>query len=132
MSQPATPPDAFWETIPRRLLRWQKSDSGLCVLLRPKLGKSRVGRWVASRFGDPHYRIKLDEFGTFVWNACDGETSLGTIAARLRDQFGRDIEPAEERLALFVRRMLRSRILELTVPPAVLHPIATSGRDRRL
>jgi hypothetical protein len=107
----------YWNAVPRRLLEWREADDGRCVLLRPKFGRNRLGCWLANRVGDPHYRIRLDELGTFVWKACDGETSLETIAARLRHQFGPTVEPAEQRLGLFVRKMLKSKVLALTQPP---------------
>ena len=35
-----------FEVRPRRLLDWREQD-GRCVLLRPRLGPSRAGRWLA-------------------------------------------------------------------------------------
>ena len=102
---------AFWNACPRRRLDWREADDGRCVVLRPQLGEGRIGRWLASRLGDPCYRIRLDEVGSFIWRACDGETPLTKIAGRLRAEFGDRVEPAEERLARFVQSMLRSRMI---------------------
>jgi hypothetical protein len=102
---------AFWNACPRRLLDWHDSGDGRCVVLRPKFGDSRVGRWFASKLGDPCYRIRLDDVGTFIWKACDGQTSLTQMAGRLRGEFGERVEPAEERLARFVQSMRRSRMI---------------------
>ena len=95
---------------PRRLLEWREED-GRCVLLRPRLGSSRLARWVAGLGGDPYYRIRLDEVGTLVWKACDGRTPLADIVRRMRERFGDQVEPADQRLARFVRRMLRGRMI---------------------
>ena len=122
MSLKSMTPERFWEARPRRALEWHDVAGGQCVLLRPKFGHSRVGRWLASRLADPHYRIRLDEVGTFVWKACDGDTPLLAIADRMRARFGSGIEPAEPRLAQFVRKMLRSRIIELEDPTDVTQP----------
>ena len=102
---------AFWNACPRRRLDWRDPGDGRAVVLRPKFGESRAGRWLAARLGDPCYRIRLDEVGAFIWRACDGETPLMEIAARLRAEFGERVEPAEERLARFVQTMLRSRMV---------------------
>ena len=111
----AAPADAaaFWNARPRRRLDWSDLDDGRCIVLRPKLGEGRIGRWLAVRLGDPCYRIRLDDVGTFIWKACDGETSLTVIAGRLRDEFGDRVEPADERLARFVQSMRRSRMIEV-------------------
>jgi len=102
---------AFWNACPRRLLDWRGLDDGRCVVLRPQLGTGRIGRWLASKLGDPCYRIRLDDVGSFIWKACDGETRLTEMADRLRVRFGERVEPAEERLARFVQSMLRSRMI---------------------
>ena len=102
---------AFWSARPRRLLDWRELDDGRCVVLRPQFGEGRIGRWLASKLGDSFYRIRLDDVGTFIWKACDGETPLTEIAGRLRAEFGARVEPAEERLARFVHSMLRSRMI---------------------
>ncbi len=104
---------AFWNACPRRRLEWLVADDGRCVVLRPRLGESRIGRWLASKVGDPCYRIRLDDVGTFIWRACDGETPLIGVAGRLRTEFGERIEPVEERLARFVDAMRRSRMIDM-------------------
>ena len=105
--------EAFWNARPRRLLDWRDIGEGRCVVLRPKLGESRAGRWLASRLADPCYRIRLDDVGAFIWKACDGETPLTAILDRMRDAFGARVEPADERLGRFVQSMVRSRMIEM-------------------
>ena len=102
----------FSAVVPSRLLEWYEEE-GCCVLLRPRLRSNRIARWVASLGGDPFYRIRLDEVGSLVWKACDGRTSLAEICKKLRERFGREAEPVEERLAEFVRDMLKGRILKI-------------------
>ena len=108
--------DQFMDRCPRRLLDWREDEAGRCVLLRPKLGSGRWGRWAAGYLGDPYYQIKLDEVGTLVWKASDGTTGLSQIAEQLRHRFGSQIEPAEARLHQFVQRMRKSRLIELSNP----------------
>ena len=105
--------ERFWNACPRRRLDWRDAEDGHCVVLRPKFGESRAGRWLAARLGDPCYRIRLDDVGSFIWKACDGRTPLTLLARRLLDAFGARVEPADERLARFVQTMLRSRMIEL-------------------
>ena len=97
---------------PRRLLKWCE-EGGRCVLLRPRLGPSRLGRWLVGIVGETHYRILLDDVGTLVWKACDGETSLADIIVLMRTKFGNRVEPAEERLAQFVRKMLKGKMVSV-------------------
>ena len=105
--------ERFWNACPRRRLDWRETEDRCCVVLRPKFGESRAGRWLAGRLGDPCYRIRLDDVGTFIWKACDGQTPLTVIAARLHGAFGDRVEPADERLARFIQTLLRSRMIDL-------------------
>ena len=102
--------------MPRRRLNWRESDDGCCILLRPKFGNSEFGQWLASRLANPDYQIRLDQIGSFVWRACDGKTPLVSIADGMRDQFGSNIEPVEQRLATFIRQMVQSRLLDTSSP----------------
>ena len=107
-----TPGLDFAHVRPRRLLGWCEED-GRCVLLRPRLGSTRLARWVAGLGADPHYRIRLDEVGTLVWKACDGHTSLADIVMLMQQQFGDRVAPADQRLSRFVRTMLKGKMLAL-------------------
>ena len=128
----------FWNALPSRRFDWSQDDEGRCVVLRPKLGEGRVGRWFAARLGDPCYRIRLDEFGTFVWKACDGQTPLMVIAERLRDEFGDRVEPTQERLGRFMQQMLQGRMIAVDGSPGrteaagdvPTHPAGPGGRAR--
>lgn len=71
---------------------------------------------MASWFGVSHYRIRLDAVGTLAWKSFDGKTPLSRIVRMLRDEFGDQIEPAEDRLSQFVDQMIRSRLIEMTLP----------------
>ena len=104
-----------FDARPRRLLEWREED-GRCVLLRPRFGRSRPGRCLAALTGDAHYRIRLDDIGTLVWKACDGRTTLAEIAGAMRSAFGDRVEPADERLARFVSRMLKGRMIAVGEP----------------
>jgi hypothetical protein len=92
---------------PCRKLESEEREDGRCVVLRPKFGGGRTGRWLATLVHDPHYRIQLDEVGTFVWKSCDGQTPLVGI----RRRFGSHVEPADKRLLAFVGQMRRAGLL---------------------
>ncbi len=97
---------------PKRALEWEEDAEGRAVLLRPKFGSGKVGRWLQDFFNAGFYRIRLDAMGTLVWKSCDGDTPLSDVAERLRREFGKEIEPAEDRLWHFVRQMNRARLIE--------------------
>lgn len=55
----------------------------------------------------------LDAHGSFVWRHCDGRFTVGEIVGVMRERFGSDAEPALERLILFLRMLIRLRLIRL-------------------
>ena len=92
------------------------------IVLRPRFGEGKVGRWLASALGLSPYRIRLDDVGTLVWKNCDGTVSAQEIANKLRDQFGEKVEPAEDRLHHFITQMTRARMIEVNTKPGSVSP----------
>jgi hypothetical protein len=93
------------ELAPVRLASWQEKD-GRVVLERPRPSGRGVGAWwdrvshaLSAR------RIRLDAVGSFAWKRLDGRSSVAQVARELRQEFGDDVEPAEERLGLLVRQL---------------------------
>ncbi len=99
---------------PVRRLEWHEEDQR-AIVLRPRLGESKLGRKLARLLGFPEYRIRLDEIGTAVWKWCDGEATAAEIAEKMSDRFGAKVEPAQERLQTFILQMSRARMIEIRV-----------------
>lgn len=49
--------------------------------------------------------IKLDEFGSFVWNQIDGEKSVLMISEKVKEKFGSKAEPLYERLGRYMNTL---------------------------
>ena len=60
----------------------------------------------------PH-KIDLDEIGSFVWLQIDGKKSVGEITTLAKTHFKEKIEPAEERVELFINQMHRNKLVSL-------------------
>lgn len=98
---------------PRRCLEWREDKQGKVIVLRPKLGSGRLGRWMSLHLQNPFYRIRLDEVGTLVWQCCDGRTRLAEIVTRMRQRFGVQVEPVEERLFQFIGQLHRAKLIDI-------------------
>jgi hypothetical protein len=60
----------------------------------------------------PH-KIDLDEIGSYIWYLCDGEKNVGEITEITKDHFGSKIEPANERVELFINQMNKNKLIRL-------------------
>jgi len=96
---------------PRRLARWDEVD-GRVVVIRPR-PSTRGPRGFLDRIFHrlSVERIRLDEFGGFAWLMLDGERTVAEVAELLRREFGKRVEPAEERLGQLVWMMRREGLL---------------------
>ncbi len=94
------------ELAPRAAAEWEEVD-GHVVILRPKpVAKGLRGLWEKFRYFSASSRIRLDDMGSHAWRMMDGRHTVAEVANSLRDRFGKEVEPAEERAGQLVR-MLR-------------------------
>lgn len=47
--------------------------------------------------------IKLDEYGSFLWQQIDGKRTVGQLAQRMKAQFGDGAEPLYDRLVKYMQ-----------------------------
>lgn len=104
------------ELRPVRTLSWESGTDGLAVLLVPKFRNPLLVRWILPFFSRHHFRVRLDRFGTFVWERCDGNTPVEKIGAELSAAFGAEAEPLYERIGKFVSRLQREGFISIKHP----------------
>jgi hypothetical protein len=99
------------ELVPVRNIKWEKKEDGLIVLLKPKFKHPFFKKYVLPRMKKPHFMIKLDAVGSFVWEHCDGKKNVKEVARRLKDKFGESAEPLYDRLSLFLQSLEKNRFI---------------------
>ena len=100
------------DLIPVRKIEWEKREEGLVELLKPKFKHPFLKKHLLPHIKRPHYRIKLDSVGSFIWDLCDGNRSVKEIAKSLKAEFGDKVEPLYDRLALFLHSLEKNRFIE--------------------
>lgn len=83
------------------------------VVRVPKFRHRLLARWLVPLLARPEFRVRLDAMGSFVWGQCDGHATVLEIAQRAKQRFGGDAAAVEERVAQFVQRLLRERLVTL-------------------
>ena len=94
----------------REFIRNEKRGGNITVLV-PKFGTGKIGRWLHARMKKPDYLIHLDDFGSCVWNQCNGEKQVREISTILVETFGEKVEPVNGRLSLFLKKMEQSHLI---------------------
>ena len=97
---------------PSHAIDFIEQDDRVIILL-PKYKNKFLQKHLLPRMKSPHNKIHLDEFGTFVWKHIDGKRQVSDIAPLLREEFGKDIEPAYERLGIFINMLAQRKLIDL-------------------
>ena len=102
------------EMRPVRVRKYElnnKKGDGTVTILVPKFGNSKILGVFKKLSKHPEYRIHLDEFGTLVWNFCDGTKQVREIGDILKQKFGEKVEPVYDRLSIFLRHMAKTKFI---------------------
>jgi Coenzyme PQQ synthesis protein D (PqqD) len=90
----------------------ERNDTPDCVrIVIPRFRDSFLGRLLTTIAVQTEDKLNLDEFGSFVYMACDGNTSVAEIGEALRNRFGEKIEPMSGRLELFIKELFRRNLI---------------------
>jgi len=64
----------------------------------------------------PHIRLRLDDLGSYVWSRCDGDTTVEHIIEEMDERFEADVADLVRRVALFLNRLARERLITWEEP----------------
>lgn len=100
--------------IPERAVTWETAEDGRVTLLRPKFLSPRLA-WLQRVLWRPVFRVRLDARGSLAWTLMDGR-DLAAVCAGLRERFGAEAEPVEERTTALAAQMASGGFLRLRRP----------------
>ena len=98
------------DLVPIRNIEWDKAD-GLVILLKPKFKNSFLARFLLPRMKAPHFKIKLDEIGSFFWENCDGIRTVKEISEIHQQKFGEKVDPLYSRISLFLQNLEKNGLI---------------------
>jgi hypothetical protein len=107
----AAPEINLLDLIPVQNIQSIQNEEGFFVLLKPKFSHPLLIKHLLHRLKKPHYKISLDEVGSFIWKFCDGENTVKDIAEKLKENFGSRIDPLYERLSLFLQNLEKNKFI---------------------
>lgn len=99
--------------IPQRRRDYDIDEQGIVTVHMPRFESAWMRKYLVPKRRNPFVHTRLDAVGSFVWQQCDGVTSVAGIAERMREHFGEDAEPVHDRLALFIRVLFRRTWISL-------------------
>ena len=100
------------ELIPKPAVDSETSEKQTVNLLLPRYGEGRIGKFLERHLKSTPIKVKLDEFGSEVWQLCNGRRRVSEIGHVLEKKFGEKVEPVNDRLALFFKQLERGKCIQ--------------------
>ena len=103
------------KTRPRAIdgITWSEEEDGEVVIELPRR-ETALAKVLSVVFYLPRARkLRLDELGSFVWQRCDGRTSMRRIIAEFAREYKLHPKEAEISVMVFAQTLVRKGIVEL-------------------
>ena len=99
----------YLELIPFKI---HESDivNGLTNILIPKFKKEFIQNLIP-KSKSKHFRVKLDELGSSVWESIDGKKEVSEIINELSVKHDEKIHPAQDRIIKFLTQLYQSNFI---------------------
>jgi hypothetical protein len=111
-----TRPVNLLDLRPARGARWERRPDGLVTLRVPRFRNRYLVRWLVPMLARPDITVRLDEEGSFVWDRCDGGTTVLAIAGQLQRKIGGKPDAVTDRVGRFVQQMVHSSLVTIELP----------------
>lgn len=105
----------LFDTKPKRTVHWEVDENGQAILLVPRFTNRLAVKWLMPRISKPNFHVKLDQYGSFVWNQCDGTTTVAETAKSMAERFEQPVDSLYVRIGLFLQKLVRDKFLEFDV-----------------
>lgn len=91
-------------------LPWSHDDEGIVTVEVTHRGIA--AKVAQAAFNRPKKSsIKMDTFGSFIWQQIDGVKNIYEIGQEVKARFGKDAEPLYERLVTFFRILAENKYI---------------------
>lgn len=90
------------DLTPLKIYSDQKNDDGLITVIIPKFKNKIAIKLFSPRLKSDHFKIKLDKFGSAVWENINANTKVEKIIKDVKKKFGDELEQEEERITKFI------------------------------
>lgn len=97
------------DMVPVRAYEWEEKDT---VTIKVPRFKTKIGQKFCRLIKKkPTYNVNLDRYGSEAWKLCDGNKTVRAIGNALKEKFGEDVEPINERVAELFNIMEANKLI---------------------
>lgn len=90
------------EMTPFKIYSDEKNEDELVTVIIPKFKNKIAVKLISPRLKSDHFKIKLDKFGSAVWEKINGKSKIDKIIKDVKVKFGDELQDEEERITKFI------------------------------
>ena len=90
------------EMTPFKIYSDEKNDDELVTVIIPKFKNKIAVKLFSPRLKSDHFKVKLDKFGSAVWEKINGKLKVDHIIKDVKKNFGDELQQEEERITKFI------------------------------
>lgn len=96
------------ELTPITQYEHKTKEDGLIDVLVPRFQDRILGKYLQPKLNNKYIKANLDKFGTATWQMMDGNTKVHELSDGLLEKYGKEIEPVDKRLILFLSNLYQN------------------------
>lgn len=97
---PVCNPKFAWDVDEKEIVTVHVVNAGIC---------NRIAQKILKKPQISH--VKLDEYGSFVWQQLDGKRTIYEISNQVGEKFGKDAEPLINRLVKYFQILYDNKFI---------------------
>lgn len=102
----------FLDYVPQKnkKVAYKKTLNGEIIIIVTRTHfLERISQWLF--LAPKSTEIKLDVYGSFLWNHIDGKRKIWELGVLLKTEYGLETEPLYERLSLYFQALLQNQLV---------------------
>lgn len=104
--------ESLEDYYPVKSCRYEIND-GIVTLFYKDPKPSLILKLFFKKLAAKELKFDLDDVGAFIWNLCDGNHQVKEIIEKVKSEFGDKVEPASNRVDLFMRQLRKGNFIKL-------------------
>jgi hypothetical protein len=93
------------ELTPFKIYSDELNEDELVTVIIPKFKNKIAVKLISPRLKSDHFKIKLDKFGSAVWQKINGKLKVDHIIKDVKKKFGDELQYEEERITKFISQL---------------------------
>ena len=101
----------YLELTPECIHGFEMRENEKVAILIPRFTSKFFGKYFLPLLKNKFIPLKLDELGSATWMQIDGKKNVQIICEELKEKLGEKIQPAEERVTLFLTELYKNKFI---------------------